>query len=245
MKKSISILVAFISCLLFTNCSSENNSPSIQNQPQTFVKKMIVSEYNDQSEVTFVGTLEFFYNENKQVSYITKTDTSPTGAVLGTSTYSYQYIDDKIVSYNITNGNTNEVLYDVNQLINVGYGSNLVYYSNGDMRKDPYGTELIYQNNNETGTLDNPTIYSYDDKKNPFLNHNSYFKIIFDEQFEAYRSKIIFKSINNIVTQNNIPNNTISNLIIYNTDNFPSEIKAQNVVSSNTLGKFNFEYVSL
>ncbi|MFN7675397.1 hypothetical protein [Flavobacterium sp.] len=242
MKKSIATLVVLLSSLLFTNCNSENDSTSAQIQPEKFVKKMLVTGYNDYSEPIFVGTFEFFYDENKQVSHITKNVTSTTGNLIESNTYNYSYLNDKITSYSITNGNTNEVTYDGNQLLNIGYGNNLEYYTNGNLRKDRFGNELVYQDNNVTGFISNPTLYSYDDKKNPFFNHNPYFKIIFDDQFEAYYYRVIAISANNVLIQNYGSN--YSNIIQYE-NLFPTEIKRINVNSNYMVEKINFEYVSL
>ncbi|RZJ65362.1 MAG: hypothetical protein EOO50_14000 [Flavobacterium sp.] len=245
MKTNFFKLVAILICAAFAGCGSDDSATTIIEQPVALVQKMTVKNLFGQPEPQLTGTYVFAYDANKQVTSIAKTITSATGDVVEDVTHSYQYFNNKITSYGFVGQTQLSVLYNSqSQMQNIGFGSDLEYDADGFMVKDSYGIEYVYVNGNPTGTIENPNLYSYDVKRNPFSNHNPYFRIIFEEQFEAYYSTQIFRSLNN-VTGEMVEGLTIVHEYEYNTGNLPTKITIKHAGTGEIMEEITYEYVEL
>jgi len=244
MKKIIQSLFIFIGFMMAASCSSDENTEEVQRTtPQTFVKKMTVKVSNGGSEQDLTGIFEFKYNENRELVEIEKNVYNSAG-LFETHIYSYTYNNGRIINYTSPNG-FRTVNYDANDnILNIGNGSDMEYDSNHNMTKDYFGNLFSYVNNNQT-QMNNGVLYSYDDKKNPFLNHNRYFKLLFDFEFEMYGSHVNFVSVNNILTEeSSIEWQDFTHHMQYDENQFP--IKITNVdANGTTTEELLFEYVDL
>ncbi len=244
MKKSIYALLVFAGVSTFVGCSSDDNSNgNLQNDTDKFVQKMVVKSFNGQAEPQITGTFDFSYDSNMEVTSILKSVTSETGDVVENQIYAYVYNGDKIVSYQIANMTANSVTYEGNRIKNLGFGSDLEYTSSGLLHKDSYGIEYVYQASNPTGTSTNPNLYTYDNKVNPFYWHNPFFRIIFEEQFEAYYSTDFFRAENNLVSETGNAS-TMVREFEYNSDNMPTKITTKIAGTNEILEEITYEYTN-
>jgi len=241
MKKTTLILVGLISCF-FTSCNSDDNAAKVEAEsPQTLVKKMSIKVYSGGNE-PFTGTFDFTYNENKQVTSIEKKVIQFSGQITESQNYTYNYSENKVISYAVLDEVRN-VSYLNNNILNLGLGSDLVYDQNGNIIKDLWEKELVYQNNNQTGTVSEPNMYTYDNGNNPFLNNNIYFKTVFGEQLKLYNSAFILRTPNNIINEDHLID--IVHEIHYGANHFPEKIVTLQAGSFNILEELSFEYVDL
>ncbi len=254
MKRNIVFQVFFIfSIVLFASCSNDNSNNNNAPTPSTILIKKITETvyYSGQSETNISDFVyennvlksilqdnkkaEFVYNGNK----IIKLNFFTNGTATGFTTFYYNgdllnYVlsgnQDEKTEYSYTNG----VLASEKS----GYlnGANFIVLENSvySFNANKNITQSI-----KTSTVSGPEIiskeiYSYDNKNHPMKNMNKYYRQVFNiEGFNGLSANNVVSRESYYPISNTIPNN-FNYEIVYNTDNFPIEIK-KFLTSSNTL----------
>ncbi|HEY6142264.1 MAG TPA: hypothetical protein VIV55_02395 [Flavobacterium sp.] len=263
MKKNILIKVLYIfSIVLFSACSNDNdeNNTAPATNP-ILIKKITETVYYSGTSDTYItdykyenNVLKSITNDNNKTEFvydgdkISKLNYFKNGTADGFTSY---YYTGDLLSYTLSGKNQDEkteYFYTNGVLTSEksGYLDGTIYvfqerivYSFNEAKNitQSIKTSLVY--GPETVSKE---IYSYDNKNHPMKYMNKYYRLGFDiEGFDG-------KTINNVVSRESYYpiTNTVPNYynyeIVYNSDNFPTEIKKIAVSGNNLISKTTIEY---
>ncbi len=264
MRKSVlikSLCVLYIT--MFSSCSNDDGGKdTTSNEKSILIKKITETVYySDQSDMTIY---DFVYEKNVLKSLITNTRYKSEFEYNGDKITKINYFEDEIASVSTTfhyNGDfLSHTLSGDNQDEKTEY-----FYVDGILTSEKSGyfdegkyivqRELMYtfdisknitEITNKSAVFGPETIskdkYFYDNKNNPMKFMNKYYRLVFElEGFDG-------KTVNNVTSReyyypvsNDVPS-YYNYEIIYNSDDYPIEIKKISKQSNNVISKTLIEY---
>jgi len=263
MKKSILIKVLYFFCvMLFTACSNDDGNDNTTSKETPILIKKITETvyYSGTSETT---TADFEYENNVLVRIlsgnrkgefvyddekITKINNFKDGILDGYSSY---YYEGDLLRYVLTGENQDEkteFLYENGVLLSEKSG----YLAGSDFVVLDKKSYVFNESKNMTQSIEissffgpettSKEIYSYDNKNNPMKYMNKYYRIMFGiEGFDG-------KTANNVISRESYYPVTTENPnyydyeMVYNSDNFPTEIKKIARLNKTLISKTSIEY---
>jgi len=195
------------------------------------------------SDETLVGRLEFVYEGDK----IVRANQFNNTELLGYNTISYE--GNKIKTVQGSNAQKTEYTY-TNDVLNTS--TFFTFYDNTwtQVKKSEYtfanrnATQIVERRNFAEEEAVYKIIYGFDLKNNPMRDMNPYLKVLLSE-FEGFSAL----NLNNTISQKSynglnatIPLEEYSYEIIYNSDNFPTQIIRKLAGSTTPISKTVFEY---
>lgn len=264
MKKNILIKVLYIfSIVSFISCSNDDkdNNTAPDANP-ILIKKITETIYYGGQSDTNVSDFTYENNVLKTVAYnniyktefvydgdkIIKLNYSKNGTADGFTSY---YYTGDLLSYTLSGDNQEEkteYFYTNNVLVSEKTG----YLDQGKYIVQEKADYSFNEAKNITQSIKTSSvfgpetvskqIYSYDDKNHPMKYMNKYYRLVFE--IEGFNGK----STNNVVSRESYYpiTNTVPNYykyeIVYNSNNFPTEIKKIGVSDNNLISKTTIEY---
>jgi hypothetical protein len=231
-------------------CSSSDEDNKVNNDVKKVISK-ITSRFLDSD-----GTKEFINTEVNNFIYtngkLTKIEVSPDFCG------NFIYDDFKIISsYGCVDPDEKTVFsYSGNNLIKTSSEEvvNELFYDSGKLKEiktsnisdnftKKYSSKYYFSGNNVVKTIIDefwktaPTIteYKYDNKNNPFKNHNLFFKLAWGSAFLG----------DNNAVEEIIGDTVIKYSIIYDLDNFPIKVTGINQKTGKLWTEYNYEYIKI
>jgi hypothetical protein len=248
MKKLFICLAVFVSFFLFLGCDSDENS-NASNKVISKITLKVFEYYNEDeySVLTLQQILQYKNNQVVRISYSNGVDIN------------YNYEGDKLVRVTLDDDSTIKTfVYDKNLMIesetederikffydlNEKIGEIRASYFNSGFTEE-FSSFYYFNENNITSKLENilnasesTTIYKYDDKNNPFKNHNPYFRLISGELAQTL-------SKNNVIEESNDLRN-IKYTIEYDSDGFPIKSSGIDQNTGKLWTEYSYEYIRL
>lgn len=266
--KNIAIFGSFLSMILLTNCSNNDNL-DLQNinQNNKVLSKVIITYYDDPSNPQ-VSTSELTYNNGRlhKMAHSNGTYTLFEYDTAGKIVKQVYYKSDNSIDYNFIytyNGDqlTNTKAIYTNPTFN--RTSSYAYNSAGQLisstlcQSEPctntHVQNYTYDGNNVSaeiwesiGGLNTAIkkVYTYDNMKSPFTNTNKYLRLVMENAYALsennYKTQKISYRNNGIW----IENQNITYEIQYNSELLPTQVIGKEANGSNYV-KYNYEYTSL
>lgn len=250
MIKLIRFTIIFLVVATFVACSNSDDSSNVENQKKKVISKITSKylDYDGTKEVEVVETNTFIYANGEVIKIEVSEDFCGI----------FNYNDSKIVSTSgCKNPNektfisyagdlltktssdevVNELFYESNKLKEIKTS----YVTDNFTKK--YSSKYYFSGNNVTMTNEEafwksePTIteYKYDNKNNPFKNHNFYFKLSWGADFLG----------ENNVVEKIIGDTVIKYSIIYDSDNFPIKATGTNQKTGKLWTEYTYEYIKI
>jgi hypothetical protein len=260
--KQFSLLnLLFIICIGFISCSKEDEPTTSPVEKQVLIKKVTEEiYYNGQvdkssTDFNYDNTIlkstshgeyksEFVYDGEK----IVKINNYKSDVLSGFLSFTY---DGDLLKYTLSGEKQDEktVYSYINSILTSqksGYlnGAEFVVLGtkNYSFNKDMNVAETLKSSNNGGTVYDSKRNSFYDTKNNPMKFMNKYFKIIYEcEGFDGL-SKNNETSFDSFYPISSTTPSKIRFEIVYNTDNFPTEIKKLSVSNNSLISKTNIEY---
>ena len=250
MEKLIKFFFASLFFILIGACSSSDDEIKVNNDVKKVISKITLKylDYDGSKEIETSVSYNFTY-ANGDVIKIEDGSNFCNNFIYKDSKiinlYECTTPDEKTVfSYS---GNTlikttsdeviSELFYDTDKIKEIKTS----YISDNFTKK--YSSKYSFLGNNVSSTsVDNfwktePTIteYKYDNKNNPFKNHNLFFKLAWGSAFLG----------DNNAVEEIIGDTVIKYSIIYDSDNFPTKVTGINQKTGKLWTEYNYEYIKI
>lgn len=248
MKKHIKFIFIYtVISILFGACSTSEND---NNNKKKVISKITAKylDYDGSKEVEVVETNTFIYLNGEVIKIEISDDLcgifnyngskiSSTSGCKNTSEMNiFSYEGDLLLKTN-SNEVVNEFFYDSNKLKEIKAS-----YVTDNFTKT-YSSKYYFSGNNVTLTNEEVfwksepkiTKYKYDNKNNPFKNHNFYFKLSWGADFLGDNNAI----------EEIIDDTVIKYSIIYDSDDFPLKVTGINQKTGKLWTEYTYEYIEM
>jgi hypothetical protein len=244
MKNLFRCLGVFVVLFIFSGCSNDDDS----NASNKVISKITIKSFDyNEDELVLLTQAQIFDYENGQVSKISLSDgvdyyCNYEGDKLinissedGDYQETFSYEDDKIIQVQSPEVRS-KYLYDKNKNL----GEIKTSYISSNFMKE-FSSFYYFTENNATSIKQNTfylsdeitTTYKFDNKNNPYKNHNKYFKLTYGDINQ-----------NNVIEESSYLR-TIKYTIEYDLDGFPTKSTGIDQETGKLWTEYIYEYKTL